>query len=100
MNDPELERLRTEALGHESPRDISGILAYNAGDLIKCLVYAEYHPHHSAYRAEAILALSDIVTQARILSVYLDTNLSNLQRVGEERFVRRMEDIKGWKRER
>ena len=72
------------------------IITYELGDLAKASVYGHLNADDAdpAYRAEARIALSDIIIQTFILAEYLDVDWPELERDGVERFHERMAKCK------
>ncbi len=76
------------------------VMMYQLGHLSHGLVYAEHSMDRkakstsNAYRAEARLALCDLVTQCRLISEEQDWNWDIVVADGEERFRERMDELK------
>ena len=71
------------------------VMAYELGDLAKAIVYGHLDDGGDlVYRAEARVALADLITQCRVMGELLESPFSGLVGFGEERFMERVKECR------
>ena len=71
------------------------VMAYEFGDIAKSVVYGHLdYCQDAAYRAEAMMATADLITQCRVMAELLGADFDHLVRMGENRFMERAGECK------
>ena len=71
------------------------VMAYELGDIAKSVVYGHLdYNRDAAYRAEAMMATADLITQCRVMAELLGADFNHLIRMGENRFMERAGECK------
>jgi len=91
----ELLRLQQESGMGTGFQKTVAVMAYELGDISKAAIYGRLDEQaDSAYRAEARLALSDLLTQCAVLAELLNTDIKELRQLGLERFIERAGEVR------
>lgn len=77
----------------DTPEDTLEVLIYEIGDVAKCIHHARTFPESKdAYIAELSKALSDAITQIRILCEWYDFSFAELLQNGYEDFIQMLKE--------
>ena len=82
-----------EAIVEQTPEFTARVLSYEIGDIHKLLIYRERFGS-TGYLGDLQMACADAKTMVNLLSEQLGYNLEELKRLGLERFIYRMQEVK------
>lgn len=92
MSEQSLIEVAHRSNPNETSLETTNVINYELGDLVKMLFYSKLYPDRKrAYMIEAKIAMSDLITQCRLLCMREGWNFEELMTLGDGRMRERVQ---------